>query len=690
MKELNASDLNGLYNDADSAAKDLFAEMRSNVKLYLGLHYSKNSNHGLGRLANNAPIAKEKKLRLTQNHIGDIMDKRVNAIVSHAPQVFVKARHSAEIADKKAADVGEAVWRDTQNKNDFQTTTDDLAFDFEVVGECFTYTYFDPNKGKVVGEEPTKLGEFGEVLESDPVYDGQIVIKKLEPFNVLVDPNARSFKEAEWVMFREMVSVSKLKKHFSKDEEMLKKINASGEESFTVFDSQTGQLASSKKDQALLKYCFYRPCPEYPKGYFYIFISDTILASGELNDIFPIDGVMLTQVTSNPRGYSIIKRLRGPQAEINRISSQIAQTQIYFKDRLLIQGGTKLSHGGSVAGTVGIRYNGAAPGIMHAKSGDQYLTVLNHQISKLYVLGQVPEVDEDKTPTADPRTVMYASMKQKKKFAKNVAKFEGFLKRICKTALKTAQAFYDESHYIPAIDKKEWVSIEEFQNISEFEYSLDVKAMSQDIDTMIGEAHAIEHTMQYAQQLEKEQVAGLLANHPQLKDTNIVQEITADYRAVEDVFSQIERGKPVAVSEYDNHKYFIKKITNRMKESSFEYLQPMSQQLYIQRLQEHMKFEKEQTEAIMRSQNQAVPSGGALITVSGVKDADGNTIRLPYDTIMYSVKKLHEQGSAIGLIQSEIENQGAIANLAEATTMNQQNMNNNNTQMPQTNVAGAF
>ena len=688
MKELKVSDLNGLYNDADATAKELFAEMRSNVKLYLGLHYSKQSQNGLRGLANAAPISKEKKLRLTQNHIGDIMDKRINSIVSHSPQVFIKPRHSAEIADKKAADVGEAVWRDIQNKNDFKDTTDDLAFDFEVVGECYTYTYFDPNKGKIVGEEPTKVDEIGNVLESDMIYDGKVIIKKLEPFNVLVDPNARSFKDAEWVMFREMVSVSKLKRHFSNDEDIVSKINASAEESFTVFDTQTGNLQSSKKDQALLKYAFFRPCPDYPTGHFYIFLTDTILAHGELNDIFPIDGEMCTRVTSNPRGYSIIKRLRGPQAEINRISSQIAQTQIYFKDRLLISGGTKLSHGGTVAGTVGIRYNGAAPTVMNAKSGEQYLSVLNNQIGNLYKLGQVSEVDEEKTPSADPRTAMYSSMKQKKKFAKNVAKFESLLKRISKTALKTAQAFYDENHYIPAVDKKEWVSIEEFQNITDFDYSLEVKAMSQDIDTMIGEAHAIEHTMQYAQQLEKEQVAGLLANHPQLKDTNIVQEITADYRSVEDVFSQIERGRQVEIGEYDNHKYFIKKISNRMKESSFDYLNPQIQEMYKQRLQKHIAIEKQQNEAILRAQNGAVPSGGALITVSGVKDGEGNTIRLPYDTIMYAVKKLHEQGARADLVINEIENQGALASLAEATMLNQNNTHNSN--MPQNQAAGVF
>jgi hypothetical protein len=44
MKKLDAAKLNEMYEKSDSCDKDLFAEMRSNVRLISGNHYSRTAS----------------------------------------------------------------------------------------------------------------------------------------------------------------------------------------------------------------------------------------------------------------------------------------------------------------------------------------------------------------------------------------------------------------------------------------------------------------------------------------------------------------------------------------------------------------------------------------------------------------------------------------------------------------------
>ena len=68
LKKPDIGALNALYFDGDSADQDVFAEMRSNVLLVSGEHYTKRSANFYRRIRDSKELSQEQKLRLVKNH----------------------------------------------------------------------------------------------------------------------------------------------------------------------------------------------------------------------------------------------------------------------------------------------------------------------------------------------------------------------------------------------------------------------------------------------------------------------------------------------------------------------------------------------------------------------------------------------------------------------------------------------
>lgn len=657
------SKLNNLYRDAELADKSLFAEQRSNINLYVGKHYEKD-NALKGMVRNSKDLPPEKKLRLTKNHIGIICDRLINyTVTGHSPDVIVQERHKMEVQDRQAAKVAQAVWDHIKYFNKMEELISDFAFDFIVPGEMAAFVSFDPNKGQMV-EQHVVDEMTGQVVEKKMGFTGEVTIERWESYNLLRDPQAKKWEDSEFYIYRKMDDVETLKEQFKHDEELVKKITKSSEEVFTIFDSQKGSYSQSGKDKVLTKMKLTRPCPDYPGGYYEYYTSDAILSEGSLNGIWPLVYRGYTKVSGTPRGFSIIKRLRPGQAEINRLGSTISESQLFFKDRLIIQNGSKISNGGNIAGAVAIRVSGAAPTVMPGQSGEKYLNVLTAQIEELYQFANLSLEEEEKIPNTDPNALLYASMKHKKKFTQKSSIFESFLVEIAEVALDTAKMFFHDAHLIQAVDKKDYINIPEFKNISKLCYACEFKSSSGDVESILGEQMAIQHALQYAQGLPPEQVAILVSQMPYLKDSHLAQQITADIRACDDIFASIERNQYVPVSKYENHDFMAKRITGRMKESSYRYLDPQVQAFYEHRLQEHDQFLTQKAQELARAESGFVPTGGALIPVQLYLDEKNYSkrARLPHDALVWLYKKIMDQGELMGEMNG-INNDGNTIDL---------------------------
>lgn len=680
MKKYDISELNEMYRDAESCDADMFAEMRSNLLLVSGNHYSKKSTAAyFENLRASNRITENQKLRLTKNHIHKVTRHYINSITSKVPGVAIAPQNDLDMQDRKSAELNQAVWADAKDRYKLKELLRELVHNFVEIGEKCVLITWNPNAGEHIGYEPqldelgqAKLDEQGGFLadQARPLYSGGFEFKIIPAFNLLRAPQAKSMKKSPYHIVREMMDKKELEDMYKDDPKKLKFLGDGDDEPFIVFDSNTNQY-KSEDSQVLVRYHFFRPCNLYPNGYFYLCTERGILEEGELPfGIYPLVWQGFDTYSTNPRAYSIVKIARPYQAEINRASSQAATHQITVgDDKILYQGGTKLAQGALLPGVRGITYNGLAPQILPGRTGEQFLPYIQSQITELYSACMIEEINIEAAPLGqmDAYALLFRSASQKQKFAQYTEKVETFLKEFCMTFLDLARHYYPEDMIIQAVGKSEAINIVEFKNTKPLSYQIKVEEQAEDVTTKLGRQLALNHLIQYAgNNMDPKQLALIAKDMPFLNENSMIKKLSLDYDNAENDMLSIERGIMPFVSPYADNKIFIDIVTHRMKQPDFSMLNPQIRQMYSDYLSIHENQIKKKTEAQQAAKDGFIPISGTLITVSmHVPDPSSQSgtrqVRLPYDAITWLLKRLEAQGAS--LKELEQMNQGVVADM---------------------------
>jgi hypothetical protein len=669
-------ELNQLYQEADSAGQELFAEQRSNLLLVAGQHYHKKGSRFWNRIRESEALSKEQKLRLTKNHTQRIAKIYKANILTHAPGVTIGPKNPSELSDVKTAQLHGSVWDDIKYRHKMKKKVREYVSDFVDIGEMICKVGFDEQAGRLLGFEADVDPATGEpVLDEKgepaglPKFSGDHTFERIFGFNFLCDPAANSFDEARHVIVRKMLPVKDLKKRFKGDETKLKLIVESQDETFKIFDTQSGQYKEGK-GMCMVREFYFRKCADYPNGWYSITTSAGVLFEGELPlGVFPIIYAGFDEVQTSPRSYSIIKQLRPYQAEINRAASKIAEHQVTLgDDKLVLIGGSKIAHGGTAHGVKAINVTGAAPVHLPGRTGEQYVGYMQSQIDEMYKVASVQEETEEKGQNGqlDPYALLFRSMKDKKRFSQYGEKVEQFLIELCEVALRYAKAYYTEDMLVPATGKKELVNIPEFKKADDLGMQIKLEAMAEDIESKMGKQLVLNHALQFVgPQLDRSDIGMIMKSMPYGNSEQIFEELTMDYEnAVNDILA-LDRGEQVGVSPQDNHVYIIKKLTSRMKKRDFQSLPPPVQQLYQMKVQAHQQAEAQRQQEIAAANSGYIPSGGFLVACDFYVDGgDGKApkrARVPYESIDWLIKKLQQQGQDQQQLASlDPESQAAI------------------------------
>lgn len=632
--EITISDLEKMYMECDEADKELFAEMRSNLLLISGEHYAKGKSKFMERLRDTRSIAKEQKIRLTQNHVGKISDSYVNHIVSTAPGVGFEPAQQSELQDQKAAELNHSVWDYGKEKNALDEVVQEWAEDFVGIGEVATKLFFDPTENEIVFEE-------------------------LYGFNLLLPPQAPSFRKSPYAIVRKMVDVKKLKAMFP-GEEHERFIQESSDQTYTIFDRGRGGYQKSKH-QCLVREFYFRPTPEMPQGYYYYTVKDHILTQDELPaGEFPIRMKPFKRLQTRSRGQSIVKTLRPYQAEINRASSKMAEHQITLgDDKLLIQNGTKVTAGASLPGVRTANYTGAEPKILPGRDGSQYLAYMQAKISEMYAAANVDETPAELNGQLDAYTLLFRSASQKKQFQIHIKRFEAFLKEVCELYLLLARYHFPDDKVIQMIGRKEQVNMAEFRETSPLCYKVKISAQSEDIETKMGKQLVLNHVLQYVgPQLGKEDIGKLIKAMPYSNIDESFNDLTLDYEAATNDILALDRGELPPINEYDDHIYMIKRLTARMRQADFAFLPPPVQQAYAARLAAHETVQAQQAAALQASQAGFIPTTGYLVSCDFYVSLDPKDpskvkrVRIPSGALQWLIEKLQAQGASLDQLEN--------------------------------------
>jgi hypothetical protein len=667
------SALSALYTDGDSVDQEVFAEMRSNLLLVGGEHYNRRQSSFYRRIRDSRELSQEQKLRLTKNHIQKICKTYVNQILSAAPGVGFEPKEESSLQNQKSTELNHSAWQDAVERYDINDKIDDWGDEFVEIGEVAVKIFFDPNAGPItaynqaVDEEGTpSFNENGEALPDmdSPVYGGEFVFEEIYGFNLLRPPECKDMRKAAWLCIRKMVDKDELLARFGSDPDKASFVVASSDDTFLVFDGARGGYRKST-NQVLVREFFFRPCPLYPRGYFYITTKEGILDEGELpGGLFPIVFMPFDKIQTTPRGRSCIKYLRPYQAEINRSASKIAEHQITLgDDKLLLQNGTKVSAGASLPGVRAVNYTGQKPEVLPGRNGAQYLEYMNSQIQEMYQVANVAEQDLD-APQVDPYTMLFKSATQKKKFQRYIKRFERFLVDISKLYLRLAKIHFNDDQVIHAIGKSEQINIKEFKNTDELAFQVKIVPQADDVETKFGKQMSIQHVLQYVgNQLKPEDIAKLIRQMPWANFEADFDEMTVDYDSIRNDILALDRGEQPPVHPYDNHVYVIKRLTNRMRAADFQFLPGNVQRNYALKVQLHEKLESQRQLQIQRASQGYIPTDGAMITcqmyVDDPKNPLGkpNLVRVPYTSLQWLLQHLESQGQGQQELQSM--NQGA-------------------------------
>jgi hypothetical protein len=684
---MKISDLNKHYEAADTCDKEIFAEMRSNLLLVSGNHYDKKTSTFFSRIRNSQRLNDSAKLRLTKNHIHKITRHYINSITAKVPGVAVRPQNELEVQDRKAAQLNQAVWADGHKRYNFKEKFREFAEYFVEIGEVHCFMYFDPNKGDVIGYEPMvdESGQpvvdmmTGEMMpdESKPVFSGSFEFKNVPGFNLLRSPNAKTIKDSPYLIMREMVDQEELLAAYGEDESKRKVIGEGDTEDFTVFDTNKQSYEKSDK-QVLVRYHFFRPSRKFPKGAFAICTDRGILEQGEIPfGIFPIISEGFDTFATHPRAFSIIRVARPYQAEINRAASQAATHAVTVgEDKIIYQAGTKLAPGALLPGVRGLTYQGAAPQILPGRPGDQFLPQIEQNIREMYQACMLDEVLlEKESGQVDPYSLLFRSASAQAKFSRYIQKFESFLKQFCQTYLELCRHYLPEEAVIQAIGKAEAINIQEFKSTQALSYLISVEEQTEALDEKMGRQIALNHVLQYVgNQLDTKQIGMILKEMPFLNNKTLFQRLSIDFDNAENDILALERGTMPFISPYCDNQVFIDAVTHRMKQADFQMLSPEIQGIFEQYLTYHEAEMERKAEAMQAAKDGFIPSGGALITCS-MQIADPSTssgtrqVRLPYEALMWLIKRLDAQGSSLNSLEQM--NPGVVAQMNQSPQADQ-------------------
>lgn len=685
MPNLEIADLNSIYEAADLADKDVFAEMRSNVLLVAGDHYTRASKRFQNLVRSNKDLTETQKLRLTKNHSYRISKTWKNSILAYAPGVAIKPQRDTELQDRKAADMNYSVYQYYKNTHRLKEHYRDACSDFVDLAECCTEILFDYNKGELIGYEQQvdengegMLDQNGEMLGDNkkPVFTGDFVFNRVYAFNLLRDPSAPSMRESKYLIVRSMGSKKDLLAVYGDDPDKKRAIEASAEEEFIVFDASKKGYEKVKDNVVLRKY-YWRPCFEYPEGYFIIATDQGKLAEGPLpGGIFPIVWGSFDDYPTNPRGRSIHKTTRPYQGEINRASSQMATHQITIADdKILYQAGTKLAQGALLPGVRGLTYQGAAPEILPGRTGEQFLPYIQQQIEEMYQAAMLDLADEEVPANLDPQALLFRAASQQKRFKPFIERFEQYLIDFTTTFLSLAKFYLPDDILIPAVGRSEMVNMSEFRNTMPIQNQITVEAQDDTIETKLGRHMTYMSMIQYGgAQLTREDLGKLAKHMPYANTAEHLSDLTIDSDVIENAMLALERGEEVHAGEGDDPEYCVKRLNKRMREADFQFLHPAIQAGYKNLKAEYLDMEAAAMQAEIDAKNEFIPADGPLIACDLYVENEDPTkapkrVRIPERALSWTLDRLEKQGASIERLESM--NANALAELAQRLNGNQ-------------------
>jgi len=664
--------LNRLYEAAENKDDAVTKEMKSNVLLYIGKHYSKIKRD---ERDSHTKTNEKMKIRLTINHIHRVCNMYINSLISNSMSATIIPQIATELQDKKDAQMSLAVYKDVEYRFKLQDKFEQLAQDFVVHGEPVMKVSYDDSRGEVVGYEKKivkQKDEYGETIEIEeddttkPIMSGDFVFEPINSYNMYVDTGATTPDEAKYVIIKKLVDKDELMKlleqRYDGDELDEKKALISPkegdpEEVNIMIDFATGSTVKETNKIFVREY-YFKPSIEMPKGKIIIATEKGTLFENELQEdingkpIFPIIWTRCDTISGTVRGFSKIKQLRPIQIEINRTASKIAETQIMLgDDKVITSYGSSLEEGAKLNGIREFKMRGGnIPIILPGRAGNQFYEYLTMKINDIYAISNVTQ-DDKPIAQSDIMTNLYSNIRQKKAFSLYQRRFEKFITEIIITIIKMAKAEYTEDKIVLATGAREALNIPEFKSSGDMGYRIHIEPTGADSETVMGKYLQTRDLLQYTGgQLGPDMIGKIAKEGMNFLKGDVFKDLIDENDIIEQIILQLDRGEKSLISPFDNNKKIVDSIVKRMKRPDFQYLvkkNPEIAKVYREDYEERKKIIAQQTKELEDMKNEMLPTGGPMVKVDiSMPDKNGKLrkVAIPMNTLEYILDKISKKG----------------------------------------------
>ena len=170
------------------------------------------------------------------------------------------------------------------------------------------------------------LSQAGMEVRSKRVAQGDVRVEVRSPFQMFVDPICDTFSEAEWVIEESVRSTDYVQRRFNVKLKADTPANPGMIEA-RMMGAMTGQAAGGYMGVRVREF-WSKPSEKYPAGVRIVYAQDQILDRDD-RPFDPMPYVMFTGIPVPGRLWpmSTVELLRGPQTELNKTISQMAENR---------------------------------------------------------------------------------------------------------------------------------------------------------------------------------------------------------------------------------------------------------------------------------------------------------------------------------------------------------------------------
>lgn len=475
-----------------------------------------------------------------------------------------------------------------------------------------------PNGAPLTGVDPNVISQqLGVPVTSKKVNQGDVSVEVRSPFQMFIDPIAERFDEAEWVIEQSVRSKEYVSRRWDVDVEADTPANPG------LIEARLGgsvQSSSGYKGVRVNEY-WAKPSKKYPNGRRVVWVKDRVLYE-DRNPYDPMPYVMFKGIEVPGRVWptSVAEQLRGPQTELNKVKSQIAENRNRVGNPTVLASKQSISDPNSFESAMaqpgGVFYyddnNGpnAAPAYLQAPQLPGYvLQEIDRIESSIQEISGQHEITAGNVPSGVTAASAINLLQESDdtRLGPAVSDMEEGLARVGQKILTLVSKFYSDSRTIRIAGEDATWRIFDFRgSMLRDNTHVVVQTGSAFPQSKAAKQAALQELLtffvQSGQPLQGKNLARFLKDWDVGGLERLVDELSEDEQQVNRENQRLSKGEMLPTNSFDDDQAHISGHQDFMKTAAYDQLPPQVKQVFEQHVAMHQQHQQQKQAEDMQKQ----------------------------------------------------------------------------------------